>query len=96
MKSANKAEQPTCDTRLMVVVGRPRVDAIGNWLMSCWYGGAFSMPFGFFLGLLWQIHASVDILAAFRWHVVGYGLFAAVMPAFAAFTTGVWSRVPAA
>ena len=54
------------------------------------------MPFGFVLGLLWQIHASVGTLAAFRWHVIGYGLFAAVMPAFAALTVDVWTHVPAA
>ena len=64
----------------------------GDRFLNCWYGAAFSMPFGFTLGLLWQIHASVSALADFRWHVLGYGLFAAVMPALGVLTVGVWAH----
>jgi len=59
---------------------------------NCWYGAAFAMPFGFVGGLLWQITAAVQTLVMYRWIVVGYGLFSAVLPAFGALTYGIWSR----
>jgi hypothetical protein len=68
----------------------------GDWLMDCWYGAAFALPFGYVLGVLWQTRVSVHTLAQFRWHVLGYGLFSAAMPAFGALTIGVWTHAAAA
>jgi hypothetical protein len=68
----------------------------GDWFMNYWCGAAFALPFGYVLGVLWQINASVQILAQFRWHVMAYGLFAAVMPVFGALAIGVWRHAAAA
>src|ERR1044071_5938473 len=62
-----------------------------DWFMNCWYGGAFSMPIGFVLGLLWQTGASVDTWVRFRWHVLGYGLFAALMPIVGVLSFHTWA-----
>lgn len=64
-----------------------------DWFMNAWYGGAFAMPFGFVLGLLWQIHTSVTTLVEFRWHVLFYGLFAALLPTAGALSFSTWAQL---
>src|SRR5574341_1238970 len=53
---------------------------LGDAFLDCWYGAAFTMPLGFLFGLLWQTQASRGSLNQHRWVVIGYGLFAVLLP----------------
>jgi hypothetical protein len=65
----------------------PTTDVFTN----CWYGAAFAAPFGFVLGLLWQIRVAVETLSTFRWHIFAYGLFSALLPTYGGLTYGIWA-----
>ena len=53
---------------------------VGDKFLDLWYGAAFTLPFGFIFGLLWQKRAAPDAFARHRWVIVGYGLFSVVLP----------------
>jgi len=63
---------------------------VGDTFLDLWYGAAFTLPFGFLLGPLWQRRAARDTLARHRWPIVGYELFSVVVPLYGVLTYDIW------
>lgn len=69
-----------------------RWSPIGDTFLDLWYGAAFALPLGFVFGLLWQKRIAPESLWRHRWIVLGYGLFAVLLPIAGVLTYDIWKR----
>lgn len=60
----------------------------GNPLSDWWYGGVYAAPFGFALGLIWQVHADPSVIREDRDVLLAFGTVITVLPMVALLSEG--------